>query len=193
MEGKEEIIETILSSARTAAENVVSDAKAERDSLVAATVEQVDRESARRLQTAHDDAAGIVARRVKLAELDGRKVILAAKQEVIEKAYAQAVTKLLNMTDNVYREFIGNIVCSCAERGDELVIAERDAKRLHHDWLDALNKKSGLCLTMATFYHNGRGGVVLSNARCDKNLTIETLVEEVRARTEKEVAEKLFR
>ena len=38
MEGKEAIIDSILASARDAAANIVSDAKAERDELVAATV-----------------------------------------------------------------------------------------------------------------------------------------------------------
>ena len=148
MEGKEAIIDSILASARDAAANIESDAKAERDELVAATVATAERAGAERLSCAQVDAAMLKSRRLKLAELDSRKVILAAKQQVIEKAYAQAETKILNMTDNVYRDFIGAIVSRYAEDGDEIVIAARDVKRLHYDWVDGLNKKLHMNLTL---------------------------------------------
>lgn len=193
MEGKEAIIDSILASARDAAANIVSDAKAERDELVAATVANSEREGAERLARAQEDAAMLKSRRLKLAELDSRKVILAAKQQVIEKAYAQAETKILNMTDNVYRDFIGAIVSRYAEDGDEIVIAARDVKRLHYDWVDGLNKKLHMNLTLSDRYHNGRGGVILTNARYDKNLTVEMLVAETRTQTEGEVAARLFK
>lgn len=193
MEGKEAIVDSILVSARDAAANIVADAKAERDELVATTLESAEREGAEQLARAHEDAAMLKSRRLKLAELDSRKVILTAKQQVIEKAYVQAETKILNMTDNVYRDFIGSIVCRYAEDGDEIIIAARDAKRLHYDWVDGLNKKLHMNLTLSDRCHNGRGGVILTNAKYDKNLTVEMLVAETRTQTESEVAARLFK
>lgn len=193
MEGKEAIIDSILNTARDAAANIVSDAQAERDALVEQTVEEAEREGQAALRQAEEDAAMLKSRRLKLAELDSRKVILAAKQQLLEKAYAQAVTKILYMTDNVYREFIGNIVGRYAENGDAIMISERDSKRLHYDWVDALSRKLDINLTLSSQYHTGRGGVILTNARYDKNLTVEMLVEEARAETENEVAARLFK
>lgn len=193
MEGKEAIIGAILSSARDAAANMISDAESERAELFARVDSEADTARSEAIEKAESDAVMLKSRRRKLAELDARKILLAAKRQVIEKAYAQAVTKILNMTDNVYRDFIGGLVSCYAEDGDEIIISERDVKRLHYDWAEELSKKRNMNLSLSHKFHAGRGGVILTNERYDKNLTLERLVEETRSVTETAVTEKLFK
>lgn len=193
MDGKEAIINSIIQTAEKQAEGIVNDAIAEKDALLEKTRNELARKEREELERAREAAKLAVERKLTLAKLDGRKLILAAKQAVIEKVYDAAINKVLNMTDNVYREFIGGFVEKYAENGDEIMIAERDAKRLHYDWADSLSHKLNKNIMLCGKFHKGRGGVVLVGAKCDKNLTLDTLVKEVRPFTESAIAEKLFR
>lgn len=193
MDGKEAIINTIIGTAEKQAEGIVNDAIAEKDALLEKTRNELAKREREELQRARDAARLAVERRLTLARLDGAKLSLAAKQAVIEKVYDAAINKVLNMTDNVYREFIGGFVEKYAENGDDVMIAERDAKRLHYDWADGLSHKLNMNVTLSPKFHKGRGGVVLVGNKCDKNLTLDTLVKEVRPLTESAIAEKLFR
>lgn len=192
MNGKEAIIASIIGGAEQTAAGILSDARAEKDKLLEDTRNNLMRERDAQLDKAARDAEELKKRRLTLAELDSRKVILAAKQRVIDSVYYEAVTKILNMTDNVYREFMGGFVEKYAENGDTVVTSERDAKRLNETWVEGLAKKLNLRLTLADYYHHGRGGIVLEGRYCDKNLTLETLVKEIRPETEARVAKRLF-
>lgn len=193
MEGKDAIINSIISSAERSAESIVSDAIAEKDALLERVRNDLSRKESEELERAMREAELTVERRMTIAALDSKKLALAAKQEVIDKVYDSAVAKVLNMTDNVYREFIGGFVEKYADNGDEIIIAERDVKRLHYDWAESLARKLNKNITLSSKFHKGRGGVILSGAKCDKNLTLEALVKEVRPQTESAVAQKLFK
>lgn len=193
MEGKDAIINSIISSAERNAESIVSDAIAEKDALLERVRNDLNRKESEELERAKREAELTVERRMTIAALDSKKLALAAKQEVIDKVYDSAVAKVLNMTDNVYREFIGGFVEKYADNGDEIIIAERDVKRLHYDWAESLARKLNKNITLSSKFHKGRGGVILSGAKCDKNLTLEALVKEVRPKTESGVAQKLFK
>ena len=134
MEGKE-IAEAILNEARQKAASLISEAEEkkrlslkEAESVLAAKKEAV-------LKEAQKEAEQTVRRREMLARLDAQKTILSVKQQLIERVYSEAAGRVVNMTDNLYREFIQALIKEYAENGDEIMIAKQDAKRLNYDWL----------------------------------------------------------
>ncbi len=193
MDGKEAIINSIISEAEKKAEGIVNDALAEKDALLQQTRNSLEKERQQRIRAAKEQAERAAERKLTLAALDGRKQLLAAKQAVIDKVYEAAIIKMLNMTDNVYREFIGELVKRYADDGDEIMISERDAKRLNYDWATSLGAAIGKDLTLSGRPHKGKGGIVLVGYKCDKNLTFETIVKQLRSSTEGEIAARLFR
>lgn len=193
MDGKEAIINSIIAAAEKKAEAIVADALAEKEELLEKTRVALEAKEKEAVSRAEAEAEKTVARKLTIAELNVRKQLLAAKQTVIDKVYDAAITKTLNMADNVYREFIGGLVQRYAGDGDEIMIAERDAKRLNYDWATSLGVKIGKDVSLSQKYHGGRGGVVLTGYKCDKNLTVETLASEVRDKTEGEIAARLFK
>ena len=192
MEGKDAIINSIIATAESKAQAIVADAIAEKDSLLEMTRNRLEQRERETLAHAEEEARKTVERKVTLAELDRRKLLLKAKQALIDKAYDAAIAKTLNMTDNVYRDFIGGLVARYADDGDEVMVSERDVRRLPYDWATKLGESIGKDLSLSGKHHDARGGVVLVGYKCDKNLTLDTLVKQIRPETEAEIAEKLF-
>lgn len=192
MEGKDAIINSIIATAESKAQAIVADAIAEKDSLLEMTRNRLEQRERETLAHAEEEARKTVERKVTLAELDRRKLLLKAKQALIDKVYDAAIAKTLNMTDNVYRDFIGGLVTRYADDGDEVMVSERDVRRLPYDWATKLGESIGKDLSLSGKHHDARGGVVLVGYKCDKNLTLDTLVKQIRPETEAEIAEKLF-
>lgn len=192
MNGKEAIIADIIEKAESAAAGIVSDAQAEKDALIGQVKTEENKKREDALASAAKAAESVVERRKTLGELEARKTRLAAKQQVIDSAYEEAIKKILNMTDHIYREFIGNLIFEYAEDGDKIVICERDSKRLHADWLSGICKKSGKNLKFAEEFHKGRGGIILIGRKYDKNLTLEAMINSLRESTLAEASKRLF-
>ena len=193
MSGKEAIIDSIISSAENSAAALLSQANNERKELLEKNRLEEERKKAEILDKAREEAALSVSRKVSVAQLEKSKTLLAAKQELLSRVYEESVTKILNMTDNIYREFIGGFIDAYAEDGDVVSVSERDAKRLNKEWLDAAAEKKGISLTLSDKSHDGRGGIVLSGKNCDKNLVLDTMASNIKGKTEAKVSDILFR
>ena len=193
MDGKEAIIAEIIQKAEDAAAALLRDANAERD----AELEKVRNEQIRKrdaaVAAANKAASETVERGKSLCALESRKILLVAKQQLIDRAYAQAERKVLNMTDHVYREFMGELIVAYAEDGDRVVVAERDVRRMHADFIAELAKKSGKNISLAEHTHGGSGGVILAGKHVDKNLTLAALLGELRQKTQNEAAKRLLK
>lgn len=192
MDGKEAIVAGIIASAESNAASMINGASAERDKALESTRLDWERKAASAKQRAEAEAQQLISRRMTLAVLDERKTVLAAKQKMISEVYSAAISKLMNMTDHFYREFIGSLISTCADDGDRIMVCEKDAKRLNAEWAEKLGKKLGKQLSISDEYHRGRGGVILCGKNCDKNLTLDVIMEQKRQTTESAVAKRLF-
>ena len=94
MNGIEKITERIAADAQAEAERVLSSAREEAAKITAKYKAQADAEAA---DLAAKNAKAAVEREERLisvAQMEARKVQLAAKQEMVEKTYALALEKL---------------------------------------------------------------------------------------------------
>lgn len=191
-DGKQAIIEKIRENGVKAAESIVRDAQNAAD----ASLSRAREEQAEKLKKASEDAKTaaeeFIKRRVTLAELDGRKLALAERQRLVDAAFAYAAERLRNLTDVHYKKFISGLLKRFAENGDRVSVSRRDEKVLDDRFFAGFKAETGIELKPSDIFHNRDRGVILSNAKCDKNLTVDAVIKQMRDECEPEVVEKLF-
>ena len=190
MEGKEAIIAKITENARLTADNIVRDAESERDAAVNAAKASAEKEAELKKAALSEECDRIVARKITLAGLEARKLILLEKQAVLSAAYEKAQQGLLK-DEKRYAELMARLVENSAEQGDVLCVGEEDKSVLDGKWFSELAKKLSVKITLGKDRHKGRG-VILKGNLSDKDLTVASVMRELRDRTESRAAEILF-
>lgn len=189
MDGKEAIIARIIEDAEGKADKIRAEAAAKNAEVISDAQSWAESylTAQRGLLAAETD--NLVSRRVTVADLDYRKSLLAAKREVIDAVYKKALDKLCALDKKSYLAFLDKLIAEYGEKGDKLILPE--AAPVKPDEADALPscKKLGIKTAGKGAF---RGGVMLVNDVCDKDLSFEILVNALKAETEAETAEKLF-
>ena len=83
------------------------------------------------------------ARRIiTLAQLELRREVLAAKQELVDEVFAQVMGKLANLPDKEYLAWMEQRLLQAVVTGDEeVIVAAKDRKRLNGKFLARVNEK----------------------------------------------------
>ena len=188
MNGKENIINKILSDADEKCAKIVGNAEqtaAELRTQAEAEV-QADKQS---LQAKADFAAAErIRNRVATAELEARKYRLNAKQKLISECYDKALNRLANLPAKEKQAFVSGLLTRYADTGETVTVAKADKDVITQKLLDEVGKK----LTLSKTYHNGQGGVILEGDGYEKDLTLSRVVAYLCEQTEGKVAAVLF-
>ena len=129
MNGIEKITGRITADAKAETERILTAAREEAAQITARYKAQADAESA---DLAAKNAKAAVEREerlVSVAQMEARKVQLAAKQEMVEKTYALALEKLCAMPEEQYVQVLADLLVQASSTGREEVIfspADRD-------------------------------------------------------------------
>ncbi|MBO4323529.1 MAG: hypothetical protein J5836_02590 [Clostridia bacterium] len=176
-DGKEEALK-IVSDAEKYAENIVSEAEKTAAEIIA-------KERAEAKRASEDVAAG----KRTLSALEEKKILLRARQELVETVYLRAEQKLKKMNKEEFLAFTEKLVGEYAEAGETVIIAENSPATAEE--VGELSSVKKLALKVAGGGAFG-GGIILSGKTCDKDLTFAGLLESLRERTEAEIAAELF-
>lgn len=191
MQGKEKIIDDILSSARNTAAAMIEEATAERDASVEALRAELEKAEAAAAEKTRAAADAVYAGQVKLGELESGKLMLKAKQDCVAAVYAAVREKILGLSDAKYLELMQKLIVRYCEDGDEVIAAEADAKRVTAAWVKKVATAAKKKLTLSSERGDFAAGVILRNARYDRDLTVDELIADLKDRTESEVVQKL--
>ncbi len=135
-----------------------------------------------------------------MAQLDARKEVLAAKQELINDAFNQALDMLFNLDSAAYLEILRRMLLSSIKTGEEVIILSppRDKSRIPDDFWNELNRE----LAAAGYINkisppgeadpNISGGFILRAGGIEINNSFGSLLEMYRDDLEPEVAALLF-
>ncbi len=193
MNGIEKITERIDGEAQAELDRLLGGAK----KTAAATVErfraQAEKESAERRDRDKRAAAEREERLVSMAQLEARKTTLAARQELVEKAFSLALEKLCAMPEADYIAAAAKLLCEAAPDGcGAAVFNPKDRARIGQKAVDAANQKLEGKLTLSPETRDIRGGFILQNGSVEVNCTFETLVRLQKGVMSGEVAKLLF-
>lgn len=186
---KQQLLDKIISDAEERARQVVAEAESKAASMVAAAEGEraALMDSAEKMASAQ--APETIRRRKAMAELEGRKLVLAERQALIREAYQKALVAVKN--SDKYEALLAAMIASSAEENDTVVFAASDFDKVDRKKVIAeASKKTGFRLTLSDEKGAFDGGIVLRGKDCDKNLSLE--VELMTLRSEEDVCAKVL-
>ena len=193
MNGIEKITQRIDAETQAGIDRLLAQARDDAAQTAARYQAQADKESADRKQRNEKAAAEREERLVSVAQMEARKVQLAAKQEMVEKAYDLALEKLCAMPDARYTEVLAGLLVQASSNGrEEAIFSPEDRERVGKAAVDKANAASGKQLKLSKETRPLKGGFVLRDENIEVNCTFDTLVRLEKAETTGAVVKKLF-
>lgn len=133
----------------------------------------------------------ILRRRISVANLEVKKLILAAKKEVLDSAFDMAKKTILALPKEEYKAIIAGMLQSASDK-DIVYISERDASIITANFITTQAKLLGVKIKRAKEFVDIEGGIILSDGSMDKNLSIEVELASLREELETEIAKEMF-
>lgn len=193
MNGIEKITKRIDDQIQAEIDQVLSDAREQAAAITDRAGKQAAAESAELAARNTRTAAEQEARLIGAAQMEAKKLLLAAKQEMVEQAYALALEELCSMPDDVYTETLAELLAQAAPDGKGSVIFAPDVRmRIGEAAVALANERLHGSLTLAEDSRPMQGGFILSRGSVEVNCTFDTLVRLQKAETSGAVLKKLL-
>lgn len=134
------------------------------------------------------------AQRKSMAQLERRKRLLAAKQQVIEEAFQRALERLCGLPQEEQVALLARLAASASETGREEVLLSPDQREaIGRQVVERANAlRPGSQLTLGPAAPEIRGGLILRQGAVDLNGTFPMLLRQRRAQWTGQVAAILF-
>ena len=129
MNGLDQIKARIAADAQAQADGLLAEAKAQAQAIRADYDRQAQALAQTILEKGERDAAEQVRHMENMAALEGRKQILATKQEMLSLAFDKALEQLLSLPEETYVDLLSDLCVKAAVTGREEVLfskADRD-------------------------------------------------------------------
>jgi len=194
MKGTEKIIAHIQADADAEAAEILARADA-RCAEIRESYEQKAKEAyAERIRAGVRENQDRLDSMERLANMEGRKAILALKQDMVARSFERAVEKLVTLPEAEYIALLAKLAVGASVTGDEeIVLNARDKKAVGDKLVKAANEKlGGGHLRLAGDTGSFRGGLILRRGNIEANCTAELLVDLCREDMAAELAGVLF-
>lgn len=188
----EKIASKIENDAKAAAKETVDAAKKQAWEVV----EEANKKADTILKKAEKDGIETrekqVVRRKAVASIDGRNVILARKQDLIDECFNDAIKKVVSEDRDKYVDFLVSVVKSQGLSGGTISLSEGDIE-LSAKLADRLSAEiPGSAFEIAEKPANIKGGLICTAGTTSYNASIEAIAENIRGDIGAEVAAVLF-
>ena len=198
MTGIEKIKAKILEDANAKAGEIQKQAEKEAGDIIARASKEAEDKKTGLLKKAESEGAELYRRRLSVARLEGRKEILRARQDMLDKAFKAAMERIVQLPDAEYQKIIEDMAVDAApERGGEILLSEKDAGRMDGRFISNINRRLAdggkkAVLTLSGENIRTAGGFVLRSGDMEVNSTFEILFGMLRPELENEAAAILF-
>lgn len=195
--GAEKLIEKIAGDAQRDAEQYWQDSEVKKQAMrgaveheIGGTVARIERDTAETLKENERRMAAVF-------DLESRKQLLAAKQEMMGKAKGLALELLLSLDDNAYISLMKKKLLECAKSGEGAIAVGKAEKRLGEAFLKDVNtelkKAAGKgAVTLLNERRDIGGGFVYIEGGMEVNMSLEALLNEAWHEAETDVSRILF-
>ena len=142
MNGLDKIIDRIQADAQSEIDAITAQARAQAGAIRADYDARARELEQTILDKGRQDAAEQSRRMESLAALEGRKQLLAAKQEMLAKAFDLALEKLLALPEEEYVELLSDLCAKAALTGrEEVIFSEKDRDKVGKKVVARANEK----------------------------------------------------
>ena len=198
MSGAEKIKDRILADARDLREAILADAGQEAQSIIGNAEKEAFQRVTVMTEKAKEEAVRIKQRFHAAEGMEDKKKILKARQDSIDEAFSNALSRLSGLPGDQYRLFLESIALDAArEEEGTILFNEKDKARLGGGFVAAVNsrlaekgKKAVLKLGEETL--NTSGGFIIRYGDMEINCTLDVILNMARPNLESEVAAILF-
>ena len=194
MNGIDKLLQQISADAQAEAEQLLQAAREEAAAIAADYARKAEQAGAEALARGKTAAAQREERLASVAAMESRKAALAAKQEMIDKAFDLALVKLCELPEEEYIALLARLVARSAVSGEEeIILSAKDKERVGPAVVAAANAlKQGGTLKLSDRTAPIQGGAILKDGDVEINCAFETLVRLARHDMAGEVAGALF-
>ncbi len=126
-----------------------------------------------------------------VAEMDAKRLILDAKLGILDRVFARALEKLVQLDDEAMKQLLLGML-SYAEDGDEVILNARGRSLINKSVLKAFASSRGISLKLSDEVGDFEGGAKLRHGGIDKNLTFASELAILRDSEEAEIAKQIF-
>lgn len=196
MTGLEKMKSQILEEAESSAKEILANAEKEAERIKADAKEKAEAACGQISRKSEAEVKTLKERAVSSCDLQKRKALLLAKQEIISQVIDTAYQSLVNAEDEDYFEMLRRMLHKfvLAEEG-EICFSEEDLKRLPNGFeeeIKAIAKEKGGVLALSKETRKVRGGFVLVYGGIEENCTFKAMFNSQRDELSDKVHSLLF-
>ncbi|MBQ0135271.1 MAG: hypothetical protein KBS43_00850 [Oscillospiraceae bacterium] len=183
MAGLEKIIERIASDSAAKCDGIIFDAQNEAQKIKDAAAQQSSDNQAAIIEAANKEAKALVDMAESGAELEGKKLLLATRVEVINKAIDVASKKLGDMPADEYFAALYALAKKYAQSGEgTMLLSKKDLERMPKDFDKKINEGlvDGAKIAVSKDPANISDGFILVYGDVEINCTFGALIEDAR-------------
>ena len=194
MQGIENITNRIKADAQAEIDSINAQAQAQIAEINASYAQKAAKEEADILAKGDISAKERESRLISSAQMEAKKELLSAKQELINLAFENALNELCALPEEEYVELLSKLAQSAVpENGAALAFNASDKEKIGAKVVAKANELCGADkLTLSEKTVPVKGGFLLSSGSIEVNCSLETLVKTVRTDITGEVNAILF-
>ena len=194
MKGTDKIIAHIQADASAQVDAILAQAEQQCAQIRGDFDKQAAALYAERLRAGVKDAQDKLDGAERITRMEGRKSMLAAKQELVGESFRRALERIVNLPQDKYVAFLAKLAAQASVSGDEeILLNERDRKAVGEKLVKAANAllpQGKLKLSDET--RDIAGGLILRRGSVEANCSAELLVELSQSELAAQVAQILF-
>ena len=180
MTGLEKMKSQILNEAELSAKKILDEAKQDAEKVMQTAKENAEAECGRISKKSEAELEAVKERAASSRDLQKRKAILQAKQEVIAKILDDVYEALLVLDDKSYFEFIRKMLKKFVlPQEGSICFSSNDLKRMPENFeseiMDIAAKKGGKLTLLKEGNDTIRGGFVLLYGGIEENCTFKAM------------------
>lgn len=194
----EKITSKILEDAKFQADSILTDAKLRADGIIKDAQDRAEGLLEEYKARGEEERNKLIERKKSVAEIDGRKLTLQVKQDMIGKAFELAADKIANMDKEKYIDFLCESINASGISGGEIVMNENQRNELGEELVEAVNERiksetdGGNSFVLSEETRPIIGGFMIKKGDIYFNGSLENLLQEERDKIISSVVEKLF-
>lgn len=190
----ENITANILNDAKHNAEVSLANANKTKNDIIKNAENEAEAIKKAAAEKAEKDAENLKNRKVSAAELQGRKMMLSAKQEAIKKSFDAVIKKLKAMPEDKYIDFLADQISRIPYSDGTIILNKQDREKIGDKLIKAVNNRvKAKRFTLSNETVNSNGGFVLKSGSIEINSTFETIMDSMKDELTNEVANALFK
>ena len=198
MDGAEKILEKIREDAQSQVASNMEKAKKEAEAIIKAANEEALKKYDSILDRTKKEVVEKKKRFIAVAELEGRKIRLEAKQNLIKEVFSSAHKKISSLPAEKYRTILSDMILNLSPKGDEeIIVSEQDKKKLGDTFIEMTNKKLSEHKFKGNMKYSAEnreigGGFILKSGNIETNSSFDSMLKMEYNEIESEVIKVLF-